>query len=627
MFFWVSCSKKHSVISINDYKTVSLSVIDSLIHLSEINYKNDTIADAFDNNLKGAAEIAKKSNNQKSLFDIYIIVAQRLRNSSKYSRSVESLQKAMTIAEQINSDSLKAKATHEMAVNFRRINDNAQALKYHIKALELAENAQDTFLIHCSYNGIGNVYFEYKDYKKAIDYFHKSLQYLGKEHVNLLGDAINSNLLGESWLYLGNTDSALYYLKHSFDVNVKIGSKLGQAICYNGIGLVYYEKKEYKKAIKIHKKALNIYKSINDKFYQTMCLNNMGKTYLAMKKYALAEKYLTKTYNMATEIGSKRFALDASIELSRLYNIINKSNLSYKFSRKALAYKDSITKELQEQNTQAISILYKTEKQKREIIILKQKAQLSELKLSRQQNAMIAFIFIIMFLIMFGVWFIHQRKLKSKLKEIDLEQKLLQARLNPHFIFNSLAAIQNFILQNDKKAASEYIVNFSRLMRNILMGTGTNFILLQNELEILDDYLKLQQLRFQNKFDYFFEISDDIDPETCVVPPMLVQPFVENSIEHGVRDIEIQGIILIKFIKDREYLIIEVEDNGRGLSDQQETEKKKGHISMATKITNQRMQNIKAITKKQCNFEVLDVSSLRNTSGVLVRIRIPYNEE
>ncbi len=271
--------------------------------------------------------------------------------------------------------------------------------------------------------------------------------------------------------------------------------------------------------------------------------------------------------------------------------------------------------------------MYKTEKQKREIIILKQKAQLSELKLSRQQNAMIAFIFIIMFLIMFGVWFIHQRKLKSKLKEIDLEQKLLQARLNPHFIFNSLAAIQNFILQNDKKAASEYIVNFSRLMRNILMGTGTNFILLQNELEILDDYLKLQQLRFQNKFDYFFEISDDIDPETCVVPPMLVQPFVENSIEHGVRDIEIQGIILIKFIKDREYLIIEVEDNGRGLSDQQETEKKKGHISMATKITNQRMQNIKAITKKQCNFEVLDVSSLRNTSGVLVRIRIPYNEE
>ena len=129
---------------------------------------------------------------------------------------------------------------------------------------------------------------------------------------------------------------------------------------------------------------------------------------------------------------------------------------------------------MQEQNTQAISILYKTEKQKREIIILKQKAQLSELKLSRQRNAIIAFVFIIMFLVMFGVWFIHQRKLKSKLKEIDLEQKLLQARLNPHFIFNSLAAIQNFILQNDKKAASEYIVNFSRLMRNILMGTGSD---------------------------------------------------------------------------------------------------------------------------------------------------------
>jgi LytS/YehU family sensor histidine kinase len=387
------------------------------------------------------------------------------------------------------------------------------------------------------------------------------------------------------------------------------------------------KKKEYDKAIEMHKKALSIYKNINDKFYQTMCLNNMGKTYLAMKKYRLAEKYLTETYKSATEIGSKRFALDASMELAQLYHDIGNNDFSYNFSIKALAYKDSVTKELQKQNTQTISILYQTEKQKREIIILKQKAQLSELKLSRQRNALIAFVFVIMFLIMFGVWFIHQRKLKSKLKEIDLEQKLLQARLNPHFIFNSLAAIQNFILQNDKKAASEYIVNFSRLMRNILMGTSTDFILLENELEILDDYLKLQQLRFQNKFDYFFEISDDIDPQSCAVSPMLVQPFVENSIEHGIRDIDKQGVILIRFIKNGEYLVIEVEDNGRGLSDQQETEKKKGHISMATKITNQRMQNIRAVTKKQCNFEVLDISSLRNDSGVLVRIKIPYNEE
>ena len=137
----------------------------------------------------------------------------------------------------------------------------------------------------------------------------------------------------------------------------------------------------------------------------------------------------------------------------------------------------------------------------------------------------------------------------------------------------------------------------------------------------------MQQLRFQNKFDYFFEISDEIDPETCVVPPMLIQPFVENSIEHGVRDIENQGIILIRFIKDGKYLVIEVEDNGRGLSDQQETEKKKGHISMATKITNQRMKNIRAVTKKQCDFEVLDVSSFKSATGVIVRIRIPFNEQ
>ncbi len=93
-------------------------------------------------------------------------------------------------------------------------------------------------------------------------------------------------------------------------------------------------------------------------------------------------------------------------------------------------------------------------------------------------------------------------------------------------------------MKNDKDAASEYLVNFSRLMRNILMGSGEDFILLENELEILDDYLKLQRLRFQGKFDYFFEMSDEIDPEFTLVPPMLIQPFVENAIEHGVRDID-----------------------------------------------------------------------------------------
>jgi LytS/YehU family sensor histidine kinase len=182
-------------------------------------------------------------------------------------------------------------------------------------------------------------------------------------------------------------------------------------------------------------------------------------------------------------------------------------------------------------------------------------------------------------------------------------------------------------MRNDKKAATDYLVNFSRLMRNILMSSGSDFVLLENELEVLDDYLKLQQLRFQGKFDYFFELGDEVDPKECLLPPMLLQPFIENAIEHGVRDIDWQGIIITRFNKSGNLLVIEVDDNGRGIKEQEANNKNKGHISMATKITRQRMQNLQAITRHKCRLEIVDKEQSQGMPGVLIRIELPYQEE
>jgi len=623
----VGCVRQPDSIPANQYQKISQVVIDSLKNVSNELYSSNVLPIEFDSYLKEAVEVAKNVGNNNEVVNIYVLVSKRYRNASKYADAIDVLRKIMIFTDELNSDLLKAQVIHEMAVNFRKINDNATALKFHIKALELAENANDTFLIHCSYNGIGNVYFDYKDYSRAIGYFHKSLQYLGKQKPNLLGEAINSNLLGEAWLFLGNTDSALIYLDRSFNANIKMSSKLGQAICHNAMGLVYFKEGEYNKAIQAYNKALIIFESLGEQYYQTMSLNNMGKAYMAMNKFRLAESYFTKVLNIAKTIGGKRFALDASIELAQLYDNIGKAHLSYDYSLQAIAYKDSITDDLQRQNTETMNVLYKAEKQEHEIIVLKQNAELSQLKMSRQRNIFIAGFLIAAIIAMLIIIVFRQRRLKSKLNEMGLEQRLLRARLNPHFVFNSLSAVQNFILHNDKKAASEYLVNFSRLMRNILMGSGTDFILLENELEILDDYLKLQRLRFQQKFDYFFEISDEINPENSLVPPMLIQPFIENAVEHGVRDIDRQGTIIIRFNKQADYLIIEVEDNGRGLFDQNSSKTKKGHISVAIEITKQRLQNLQAITKQPCKVDIIDNIKATGLNGVLVKIEIPYQED
>ena len=623
----VACTQQSIKIPAYNHKKIALQLIDSLKSESQKLHENNIQPGDYDTYLKEAVAIAKNSHNDSVLFDLYMLVAKRYRKSSEFGAAIEILQIALELTDRMNNTLLKSTATHEMAVNFRKINDNAQALKLHTQALELSENISDTFLIHCSYNGVGNVYFDYKDYPRAIESFHKSLQFLGKEKPNYLGEAINSNLLGEAWLFLGNTDSALYYLNRSFNANMKIGSELGKAICHDGMGLVYNKKKEYDKAIFEHNLALEAYEKIGDRYYQAMCLTNIGNTYFDMKLYKTAELYLKKALDIGAEIGSKRFALEASLKLGELYNKVGEANNSFKYNILAMAYKDSITEELQKQNTEAMNVLYKAEKQEREILILTQNAELDRLKMTRQLYIFISVVAVTIVLVFFIVLVYRQHRLKSRLNELSLEQKLLRAQLNPHFVFNSLSAVQNFILHNDKNAASEYLVNFSRLMRNILMGSGTDFILLENELEILGDYLKLQQLRFQGKFDYFFELSEEIDPQQCLVPPMLLQPFIENAIEHGVRDIDRQGTIIIRFNKSNETLEIEVEDNGRGIKDQEASNKKETHISMATKITKQRMLNLQALTKRNCKFEVLDNIKSSGISGVLVRIEIPYQED
>jgi tetratricopeptide (TPR) repeat protein len=622
------CTSKNKNIPVSNFNQISEKVIDSLINESKIHYNRQTnVEDQSDHFLKEAIEIARNAQNKQATFNINMLIAKRLRNNAKYGKALEHLQKAQVLANEINNDELRAYAAHEMAVVFRHIDDNAQALKFHIQALEWAENAKDTFLIHCSLNGVGNVYFDYRDYAQAIEYFHRSLLFLGKKEPNLLGEAINCNLLGESWLFLGNPDSALIYLNRSYQVNVKIESELGQAICNNGKGLVYHAKKDYAKAIAYYHQALQLYTQTGDLFYQSMCLNNLGKSLMAIHSFKDAEQVLKNSLEIASTIGSKDFVLDASLELAQLYNETGKIKASYQYSQMALAYKDSITDDLKTQNMEAMDVLYKAEKQEREILILKQDAELNQLKMSRQKYLLLSIAGFLFIAILIVVFIFRQRRLKSKINEIGLEQKLLRAQLNPHFIFNSLSAVQNFIMKNDRTTASEYLVNFSRLMRNILIGSGEDFILLENELQILDDYLKLQQLRFQGKFNYYFELAETIDPKYCLVPPMLLQPFIENAIEHGVRDIQEQGIIITRFKVEKQKLIIEVDDNGRGLHEQKNSNKKKSHISMATKITRQRMQNLQAITKSPCTFEVIDKTKTTGLPGVLIRINIPFKEE
>ena len=134
-----------------------------------------------------------------------------------------------------------------------------------------------------------------------------------------------------------------------------------------------------------------------------------------------------------------------------------------------------------------------------------------------------------------GFYFYRQRRVIAQQREKLLEQKLLQMQLNPHFIFNSLQAIQDYIYSNNEKEASQYLSKFARLMRLTLENSRHENIVLKKEIEGLNNYLALQKLRMGSKLQYTIAVADDIDTGFTEIPPMLIQPFVENAVEHGIK--------------------------------------------------------------------------------------------
>jgi LytS/YehU family sensor histidine kinase len=197
--------------------------------------------------------------------------------------------------------------------------------------------------------------------------------------------------------------------------------------------------------------------------------------------------------------------------------------------------------------------------------------------------------------------------------------------MNPHFIFNSLTSIQSFIFEEDKLLAGKYIADFAALMRLILENSREEFIILEKEISTLKYYFELQKLRYENKFDYSIFVDPSLNLEFDLIPPMLGQPFVENSIKHGIVNKETKGQIDIRFNKRDGYLIFEIEDNGIGREKARQLKDAESnkHISLALSITRERLENFNNRNRKKINFEIIDLVMNDQPSGTLVKFEIP----
>jgi len=274
-------------------------------------------------------------------------------------------------------------------------------------------------------------------------------------------------------------------------------------------------------------------------------------------------------------------------------------------------------------------------REERERLILNQQASIEraqkereiiELQRDRQLVTSVLFIFAIIFGVIIYMLRMQQVKIKQDQREAELSQTLLRTQMNPHFVFNAMSVIQSYIYENDPEKSSQFLVNFSRLMRLILENSPKEFIPIELEREILDKYLTAQKMRFENRFDYELTISDDLLFNKAMVSPMITQPFIENAIEHGQLHSVKDGKILVNISTENNELIIEIQDNGVGRKKSAATKKMNTHKSMAIDITRERI----AILNKKYKFNgSLTISDLnpKNQTGTIVTLVLPLKYE
>jgi LytS/YehU family sensor histidine kinase len=236
--------------------------------------------------------------------------------------------------------------------------------------------------------------------------------------------------------------------------------------------------------------------------------------------------------------------------------------------------------------------------------------------------ALIALILVLVSIAGFLVY--SNRDLKLRLNKV--EQQLLLSKINPHFIFNSLTAIQSFIYRQDTLQAGKYLSIFAKLVRYTLENSRYESTTIEREIKTLRLYFDLQTLRFEGKFDYNIEIDEALDIDGLTIPPMLSQPFIENSIEHGFIQLSEKGIITVRFKKSEQSIIIEVEDNGIGIETSKLIHIKSGkrYQNIAAELTAQRLVKIKEIQKINIKMDIIDLNSIDiSKQGSIVRFNIP----
>lgn len=526
---------------------------------------------------------------------------------------------ALQMLEKSNLPFSKAKSHQALAYLYSRARQYDQSANYAHKALDYWKSisygpgvAELTF--HLAYLKMNN-----GDESTIIRECHQALEIAQKANSPSSISQISS-WLGGYYLRIGQLDSAINY----FEEGIK-SSESPKRKAFNLFDLAncHLMQKEYDLARKGYSTCLQLAKEQELHVLTGTTLSSLGYVSFIEKKYDEATNLSLEALPFLKKYGRPDFVRDAYATLMDIYEAKSEYKKALEYSNLYRQYTDSANVHANQNEYRELEEKYQaTLKDK----LLAEKDEKLKAEEDRQSLLIISIILVILvFGLGFGIFVLNRRRKESVLRERmnESEMKALRAQMNPHFMFNSLNAIQQMVLNNENEEAFKYLNTYSKLTRQILENSEKKWISVKDEIRFLDLYLKIESLRFDHAFAYQIEASDDVMPNTDLIPAMVVQPIVENAIKHGLMPKTGPKNLLIHFDRKEESQVLEVtvEDNGVGRAASDSNKTDPDHHSMSLGITENRLQLLDDSGKSKMEvFDLKDASG--NAKGTVVKISI-----
>jgi tetratricopeptide (TPR) repeat protein len=568
------------------------------------------------------------------------------RDLGRYDESILAFERALPLFQKMGNLEGTGSVLNYLGLAYQQQGNFQKAIEYLLQGMEVRKKIGDIRGVMFSLSRVGDVYQALEQTETALKYYMKALHFADEKKVEPNSDTYESL----AKLYMGSKryEEAKKYIdlaiKAKFDVE-----------WYNLLlGRYYMETGLLEKSLVVYKQIMTRTQKNSDYGVFATGAMEISKIYQFKKDYPAALKYAKNAYEIASKHNIRWIIADAANSLSSLYAIKRDYRKAYNYEKIYRSISDSISKADSHLKLAFLESKNEVLEKQSSIELLNKENQVKEQRL--QNEALIKKFFIggivVMLIIAFVLFrnMLLKRKNEKHLRELaenelqiqkletektktellqqaaELKMQALQAQMNPHFIFNSLNSISRFILKNQRIEANDYLTKFSRLIRLTLQNSAMSTVKLKNELNILQLYLELECLRFGKKIMYEFQYDPNLETELIEIPPLLLQPYIENALWHGLMLKKEEGHLGIKIEQQEQYLVCTITDDGIGRKKAAELKNPAAatHKSMGMNITANRIALLNQSKQLRSDVQIIDlVLEDGSPGGTQVIINLP----